>query len=100
MVISRGLVMRSIPAGEFKARCLAIMDEVLSSGESIVITKRGRPVVRIGPAGTADSHPALKNDIFGFMRNPGSSIGDIVGPILPADSWSHLRTGEEPEGEV
>ena len=32
---------REIPAGEFKARCLALMDEVARTGGQYVITKRG-----------------------------------------------------------
>lgn len=40
---------RTIPAGEFKARCLKLMDEVQETGMSIVVTKRGRPVSRLVP---------------------------------------------------
>lgn len=40
---------RTIPAGEFKARCLKLMDEVQETGVSIVVTKRGRPVSRLVP---------------------------------------------------
>ena len=38
---------RTIKASEFKAKCLALMDEVAESGEEIVITKRGTPVARL-----------------------------------------------------
>jgi prevent-host-death family protein len=38
---------RTIPASEFKARCLSMLDEVASSGEEIVVTKRGRAVARV-----------------------------------------------------
>ena len=41
---------RTIPAGEFKNRCLALMDEVNETGEEIVITKHGKPVSRLVPA--------------------------------------------------
>lgn len=40
---------REIPAGEFKAKCLALLDDVATSGQEIVITKRGRPVARLVP---------------------------------------------------
>jgi prevent-host-death family protein len=39
----------SIPAGEFKQRCLALLDRVNDTGMPIVVTKRGRPVARIVP---------------------------------------------------
>ena len=44
-----------IPAGEFKARCLALLDEVNETGEELVITKRGRPVARVVPVRGPDS---------------------------------------------
>jgi len=42
---------KAIPAGQFKAKCLALLDEVESKGKSIVVTKRGRPVARVVPLG-------------------------------------------------
>lgn len=39
--------MREIKASEFKAKCLKLIDEVNETGEAIIITKRGKPVVRV-----------------------------------------------------
>lgn len=44
---------RSLPAGEFKSKCLAILDEVEARGSTVVITKRGRPVARVVPLARA-----------------------------------------------
>lgn len=44
-----------IPAGEFKQRCLALLDQVAETGTSLVVTKRGQPVARIVPIEPADS---------------------------------------------
>jgi prevent-host-death family protein len=41
---------RSIPASEFKAKCLALLDEVAEKRETLVVTKRGKPVARVMPA--------------------------------------------------
>jgi prevent-host-death family protein len=38
-----------LAASRFKAQCLGLLDEVAATGESLVITKRGRPVARIAP---------------------------------------------------
>lgn len=38
-----------ISAGEFKAKCLKLMDEVARTREPVVITKRGRPVAMMVP---------------------------------------------------
>lgn len=44
-------LVRTIPAGTFKAQCLALLDQVAASGETIVVTKRGKPVAEIRPVG-------------------------------------------------
>jgi len=41
------MVMPLMPASQFKARCLALLDEVALTGEEIVVTKRGKPVARL-----------------------------------------------------
>ena len=40
---------QSISASAFKARCLALLDDVAATGRSLVVTKRGRPVARLVP---------------------------------------------------
>jgi prevent-host-death family protein len=40
---------RVIPAGRFKAQCLALLDDVAASGEPVVVTKRGKPVAQLVP---------------------------------------------------
>ena len=52
-------VTRQIPAGEFKAKCLALLDEVAETGRSVVVTKRGRPVARVSPVKASPPHPLL-----------------------------------------
>lgn len=49
MTMTRAKRERSIPAGEFKAKCLSILDEVQAGRHTIVVTKRGRPVARVVP---------------------------------------------------
>lgn len=41
---------RTIPASEFKAKCLALLDEVAETKETLVVTKRGKPVAQVVPA--------------------------------------------------
>ncbi|MFN0155123.1 MAG: type II toxin-antitoxin system Phd/YefM family antitoxin [Gaiella sp.] len=41
---------RTISATQFKARCLALLDEVAETGQSIVVTKHGKPVARVAAA--------------------------------------------------
>ena len=40
---------KTLTATHFKAQCLALLDEVAETGESLLITKRGRPVACVDP---------------------------------------------------
>ncbi len=69
----------TVPAGEFKAKCLALMDEVESTGKEIVITKHNRPVARLAPV-----HPAtVIRPLFGRSRGRIRIVGDMIAPIGP-----------------
>jgi prevent-host-death family protein len=50
----------NMPAAEFKAKCLSLLDRVHERGESITITKRGRVVARLVPAGETDEQPWMR----------------------------------------
>jgi prevent-host-death family protein len=52
--------MRSIPAARFKAQCLKLLDEVAETGETIVVTKRGKAVARVEPV---EEPPSLKGSV-------------------------------------
>ncbi|MDH4102447.1 MAG: type II toxin-antitoxin system Phd/YefM family antitoxin [Thermoleophilia bacterium] len=53
--------MRTIPAGRFKAQCLKLLDEVAETGETIVVTKRGKPVAKIEPV---EEPPSLAGSVI------------------------------------
>lgn len=42
-------IQREITATQFKARCLRLLDEVAETGETLIVTKHGRPVARVEP---------------------------------------------------
>ncbi len=72
----RSTLSRSVPAVVFKAKCLALLDEVAESRQSLVVTKRGRPVARIVPIARATA-PSLKGTLL--------SQKDLVSPV--DDVW-------------
>jgi prevent-host-death family protein len=51
--------MKTIPAGEFKAKCLALLDEVRDSHTEIVVTKRGKPIAKLVPIAQEPSRSTL-----------------------------------------
>ena len=78
--------MKTLPASEFKARCLAVLDEVEKTGEPVLILKRGRPVARLVP-------PVLEGGRFPQEKLVGTVeiVGDIIEPVLPAADWHAER---------
>lgn len=72
---------KMVGAAEFKAKCLALLDEVQATGEPITITKRGRPVATVSAAATLQQEP--RKPIFGAMKGTGMIFGDLDEPIDP-----------------
>lgn len=44
-----------ITATSFKARCLALLDDVAETGAELIVTKRGKPVARVSPVDEGSS---------------------------------------------
>ncbi len=72
---------RTITASRFKAECLALLDEVAGTGETIVVTKRGKAVARVGP-----------------VEEPPSLLGSVIYNVTedeliyaPLDEWDVER---------
>ena len=66
----------TIPAAEFKAKCLKIMDDVERRRITVMITKRGKPVARIVPP---DSK--RRSTLFGALKGSVIIKGDIISPL-------------------
>ncbi len=75
--------MKKIAAGEFKARCLTLMEDVRSTREPLLITKRGKPVAKLVPA----DNDKNKDDFIGRLEGIIRIVGDIESPI---EGWETL----------
>ncbi len=76
---------RLIGATEFKAKCLALLDEIEEEGGTIIVTKRGRPVATIGPA---------KKQVWKSPKGILAGKVKITGDIVNVDTsalWEALR---------
>jgi prevent-host-death family protein len=69
-----------IAAGQFKARCLELLDRVNRSHEEVIISKRGKPVARLVALSDAPAR-----SIYGYMAGTVLSQGDIVSPV--GEAW-------------
>ena len=65
----------NMPAGRFKAQCLALMDVVNETHQRIVITKRGVPVAQLVPVS-----PEKRRSLHGFFSGHVLEEGDVVSP--------------------
>lgn len=75
--------MQSVKASEFKAKCLALMDEVARTGKPLLVTKNGRPVAELRP------HRPQTRNVSGVWKDKLIIKGDIVSPL--AEDWEALR---------
>jgi len=60
-----------LPAAEFKARCLELMDRVRENGAEYIVTKHGRPVAKLVPYVESEPKPfvgALKGTVLKYDR--------------------------------
>lgn len=77
--------MRTIQASEFKARCLALLDEVTRTGEPLVVTKHGRPVAEVRP-----HKPPRAKSLIGLDKGRVRILGDIIAPAYDGE-WDALK---------
>jgi prevent-host-death family protein len=79
--------MQEIAISEFKAKCLAILEQVEKTKTPIRITRHGKPVADVVPTVPNVDRAAL----FGSMRNSIEILGDIVSPVIDLDEIEALR---------
>ena len=71
--------MQTIKASEFKAKCLALMDQVKETGDEIVITKNGKPVSIL------TAYKNVPKTLFGLHVGKVTSHDDLVAPV--GEKW-------------
>ena len=77
--------METLSVSEFKAKALGVLDRVARTGEGVVVTKRGKPIVKVIPF-FSDSEALVP----GSMQGSVLEEEDIVSP-LGADLWDAAR---------
>lgn len=77
--------MKKIAAGKFKAQCLRVMEQVRTTREPVLITKRGQPLAKLVPTEKAP------DDFIGRLEGIVTIVGDIESPIVPLEDWDGLR---------
>lgn len=79
--------MGKIAISEFKAKCLAVIDEVNKTKKSVVITRRGEPIAELVPAA-----PKVKRkEWLGSMKDTFEIVGDITEPVIDLNEFEAYR---------
>lgn len=78
--------MTTLLVSEFKAKCLGILDRVHSAGETVLVTRRGKPLVRIVSA--TEGRTGARR--LGALAGEASAKGDIVHTNLSSE-WESLK---------
>lgn len=86
LTIDKLMVMHDISISEFKAKCLGLIDQVHKTRQPLRITRHGRPVAEVIPAG-----PDRKRNFVGNMVGTGKVVGDIVSPVIDLDEVEVYR---------
>jgi prevent-host-death family protein len=79
--------MKEVAISEFKAKCLALLEQVRQTRKPIRVTRFGKPVAEIVP-------PTIVQDRASWIGSMKDSIeihGDIISPANDEDEWEALR---------
>jgi prevent-host-death family protein len=78
--------MNDIPISKFKAQCLRLIEQVHKTRQPLRITRHGRPVAEVVPAG-----PDRKRKFVGDMVGTAEIVGDIVSPVIDLEDIEAYR---------
>lgn len=78
---------KTISISEFKATCLAVLEQVRRTGASMVVTRRGEPIAEVIPPSLANAGESW----LGAMNGSATIAGDLVEPIGDQNDWDALR---------
>ena len=78
--------MKEIAISEFKAKCLALLDQVQKTKKPIRVTRFGKPIAEVVP-----SSPDSPAEWMGSLKGSIEILGDIVAPADEESDWEALR---------
>lgn len=75
--------MKEVAISEFKAKCLAMLEEVQKTKKHILVTKFGRPIAEVSPPSPKQTGKSW----IGSMKGQIKFLGDIVSPVFDESDW-------------
>jgi len=88
MVLDHGTLraMETIAISKFKATCLAVLERVRVTGESVLVTRFGKAVAEVSPPRAVKVGKRRLGDLAGTAE----ILGDLIEPAAPAEIWEAL----------
>ncbi len=83
--------MKEVGISEFKAKCLAMVEEVRKTRKPLRITRHGKPVAEVVPPS-----PVRRENWLGCMRGSAQIVGDIISPVMDMNDFEAWRDDVEP----
>ena len=78
--------MKQMAISEFKAKCLAVLDQVQKTKTPILITRFGKPIAEVIPPS-----PKAATNWIGSMKGTVEILGDIIAPASDGSDWEALK---------
>jgi prevent-host-death family protein len=78
---------QEVAISEFKAKCLALLEEVDKTKISLLVTRRGRPIAEVIPT----SPNMEERDWLGSMSDSIEITGDVVSPVIEIQEIEALK---------
>ena len=79
--------MEEVSISVFKAKCLALLEQVRKTKKPLRITRHGKPVAEVVPPSSVLDRAAW----IGSMKGKMEILGDIISPASDEDEWEVLR---------
>jgi prevent-host-death family protein len=79
--------MQEVAISEFKAKCLALLEQVRVTKRPLRVTRYGKPVAEVISA----SQAVKQKDWMGSLADTTEILGDIISPVIEEADWEALR---------
>ena len=79
--------MQQVAISEFKAKCLALLEQVRKTKKPLRVTRFGKPIAEVIPPGPT----VEEGDWLGSMADSMEIVGDIVSPVVEEADWEAMR---------
>lgn len=77
--------MKKVQISTFKAQCLRLLDEVNRTGETLTVTRNGKPLVVVTPV----TDIKIRAE-FGIAKETGKVLEDLITPATDPSEWEVL----------